>query len=211
MMYKHYKKTKLNWVSKIPEHWDIQRIASVFKLRKEKNDPIKTNEVLSLSAKYGVTPYSERVEKGGNKPKSDLTQYNICNKGDILVNSMNVVAGAVGISNYYGAISPVYYALVADSVLCDSKYMEYVFRNYYFQRSMVGLGKGIMMNESKEGNLTTVRMRISWDTLKTLKIPIPPKQEQEKISKFLDWKISEINSLIITKNKKIKRYWKLFQ
>lgn len=185
----------ITWLNEVPSHWEIQRIASVFDIRKEKNDPIKTEEVLSLSAKYGVTPYSEKKEKGGNKPKSDLTKYNLCYQGDILVNCMNVVAGAVGISNYFGVISPVYYPLVTNKYN-NKYYMEYLFRNYDFQRGMVGLGKGIMMNESESGNLTTVRMRISWDTLKTLEVPVPPKEEQEQIKRFLDWKIKEIDRLI---------------
>ena len=205
MRYKEYKKVDIPWLDEVPSHWKIQRIASVFDIRKEKNDPIKTEEVLSLSAKYGVTPYSEKKEKGGNKPKSDLTKYNLCYEGDILVNCMNVVAGAVGISNYFGAVSPVYYPLVTNKYN-NKYYMEYLFRNYDFQRGMVGLGKGIMMNESESGNLTTVRMRISWDTLKTLEIPVPSKEEQEQIARFLDWKINEIDRLI---DKKKSKLWKL--
>lgn len=202
MRYENYKKVDLPWLTEVPSHWDIKRIASVFEIRKEKNEPIKTDEILSLSAKYGVTPYSKKKEKGGNKPKSDLTKYNICREGDILVNCMNIVAGAVGISKYFGAVSPVYYPLITNSD--NNKYfMEYIFRNYDFQRGMVGLGKGIMMNESDSGNLTTVRMRISWDTLKTVEIPIPPKEEQEQIARFLDWKINEIDRLIEQKKKKV--------
>lgn len=204
MRYKEYKKVDIPWLDEIPSHWKIQRIASVFDIRKEKNDPIKTEEVLSLSAKYGVTPYSEKKEKGGNKPKSDLTKYNLCYEGDILVNCMNVVAGAVGISNYFGAVSPVYYPLVTNKHN-NKYYMEYLFRNYDFQRGMVGLGKGIMMNESESGNLTTVRMRISWDTLKTLEIPVPSKEEQEQIARFLDWKINEIDRLIELEKQKINK------
>ena len=204
MRYKEYKKVDIPWLNEVPSHWEIQRIASVFDIRKEKNDPIKTEEVLSLSAKYGVTPYSEKKEKGGNKPKSDLTKYNLCYQGDILVNCMNVVAGAVGISNYFGAVSPVYYPLVTNKYN-NKYYMEYLFRNYDFQRDMVGLGKGIMMNESESGNLTTVRMRISWDTLKTLEIPVPSKEEQEQIARFLDWKINEIDRLIEIKKKIVKK------
>lgn len=204
MRYKEYKKVDLPWLEEMPGHWEIKRIASVFDIRKEKNDPIKTEEVLSLSAKYGVTPYSKKKEKGGNKPKSDLTKYNLCYRGDILVNCMNVVAGAVGISNYFGAVSPVYYPLVTNKYN-NKYYMEYLFRNYDFQRGMVGLGKGIMMNESESGNLTTVRMRISWDTLKTLEVSVPPKEEQEQIARFLDWKINEIDR-VIDKKEKRKRY-----
>lgn len=203
MRYKAYKNTEISWANRIPEHWKTKRIASFFELRKEKNDPVKTTEVLSLSAKYGVTPYSKRKEKGGNKPKADMTKYNVCHKGDILVNSMNVVAGSVGISEYYGAISPVYYALSTNTKENNNYFMEYIFRNYDFQRSMVGLGKGIMMNESEEGVLTTVRMRISWDTLKTLLVPVPPKEEQEQIAKFLDWKVNDIDKLVEIEKKRI--------
>ena len=202
MRYKEYKKVDIPWLDEVPSHWEIQRIASVFNIRKEKNDPIKTEEVLSLSSKYGVTPYSEKKEKGGNKPKSDLTKYNLCYQGDILVNCMNVVAGEVGISNYFGDVCPVYYPLVTNKYN-NKFYMEYLFRNYDFQRGMVGLGKGIMMNESENGNLTTVRMRISWDALKTLEIPVPPKEEQEQIARFLDWEINEIDRMIEIKKNEI--------
>lgn len=203
MKYSEYKKTELHWLEEIPLHWEVKRLASILELRKEKNDPIKTNEILSLSAKYGVTPYSERKEKGGNRPKSDLTKYNVCYSGDILVNSMNIVSGAVGISRYFGAISPVYYALVTNLEDNDRYFMEYVFRNYDFQRSMVGLGKGIMMNESESGVLSTVRMRISWDTMKILQVPVPPKKEQEKISAFLNWKTNELDRLINFEKEKV--------
>lgn len=203
--YEKYSDSELSWEETIPEHWDVKRIARVFDIRKEKNFPIKTKEILSLSAKYGVSLYSDKKEKGGNKPKEDLTAYNLCYPGDILINCMNVVAGSVGISNYFGAVSPVYYPLVNISQeKNNTRYMEYVFRNYNFQRSLVGLGKGIQMSEADDGRLYTVRMRISWDMLKTQLLPIPPINEQEQIANYLDWKINEINKLIKIENEKIK-------
>lgn len=63
MRFKDYKKVDITWLNKVPSHWEVKRIASVFDIRKEKNDPIKTEEILSLSAKYGVTPYSEKKKK----------------------------------------------------------------------------------------------------------------------------------------------------
>ena len=194
--YSKYKRVDLPWIKDIPENWTFQRIGNIFEQRREKNNPIKTKEILSLSAKYGVTLYSERKEKGGNKPKDDLTKYNVCHQGDILLNSMNVVSGAVGISPYFGAISPVYYALMVLNNNISVNYMDYLMRNYDFQRSLVGLGKGIQMSETEDGKLFTVRMRISWDVLKTQNLVIPPLEEQEHIVKFLDWKINEIDQLI---------------
>ena len=176
--YSKYKRVDLPWIKDIPENWTFQRIGNIFEQRREKNNPIKTKEILSLSAKYGVTLYSERKEKGGNKPKDDLTKYNVCHQGDILLNSMNVVSGAVGISPYFGAISPVYYALMVLNNNISVNYMDYLMRNYDFQRSLVGLGKGIQMSETEDGKLFTVRMRISWDVLKTQNLVIPPLEER---------------------------------
>ena len=203
--YERYKSTELSWSKHLPHYWNIKRIASIFDIRKEKNSPVRTKEILSLSAKYGVSLYSDKKEKGGNKPKEDLTSYYLCYSGDILVNGMNIVAGSVGISNYFGAVSPVYYPLLnmnADENC--TRYMEYVFRNYNFQRSLVGLGKGIQMSESEDGKLFTVRMRISWDILKTQLLPVPPIEEQVQIANYLDWKINEINKLIEINKEKIK-------
>lgn len=203
--YERYKNTELSWSKHLPYYWNIKRIASIFDIRKEKNSPVRTKEILSLSAKYGVSLYSDKKEKGGNKLKEDLTSYYLCYSGDILVNCMNIVAGSVGISNYFGAVSPVYYPLLnmnADENC--TRYMEYVFRNYNFQRSLVGLGKGIQMSESEDGKLFTVRMRISWDILKTQLLPVPPIEEQVQIANYLDWKINEINKLIEINKEKIK-------
>lgn len=111
-MNKAYSYTSINqkWVKQIPSHWNAKRMKAVFAMRKERNNPIVTENILSLTAKQGVVPYAEKEGTGGNKPKSDLTQYNVCHENDLLVNCMNVVSGAAGVSRYYGAISPVYYA-----------------------------------------------------------------------------------------------------
>ena len=76
------------WFEKLSQHWKSKRIAALIANRKEKNDPIKTDFILSLSAKSGVVPHSQRTEKGGNKPKDDLTKYSIARSEDLLVNNI---------------------------------------------------------------------------------------------------------------------------
>lgn len=200
--YSKYKSVNQKWVKQIPVHWDFKRVKLVFGLRKETNNPIITDNILSLTAKQGVIPYAEKKGTGGNKPKADLTKYNICRTGDLLVNNMNVVSGAAGVSRYTGAVSPVYYPLVIrhnDNVW----YYHYVFRLLTFQRSLIGLGKGILMHENDNGTLTSVRMRISMDYLGNVLLPVPPRAEQDQIVRFLDWKVSEINKLIGIRRKEI--------
>ena len=200
--YPSYTVVGQKWADEIPSHWDAKRLKFVFAMRKEKNNPVVTDNILSLTAKQGVVPYAEKEGAGGNKPKSDLTLYNVAHENDLLVNCMNVVSGAAGVSRYFGAISPVYYALYPrhnDNVW----YYHYIFRLLPFQRSLVGLGKGIQMHESEDGTLTTVRMRISMDYLGGVLLPIPPRDEQDQIVRFLNWKVSSINKLISVRKKQI--------
>lgn len=206
--YASYTTVDQKWVAQIPSHWGMKRLKGVFAMRKERNNPIQTDFILSLTAKQGVVPYAEKEGTGGNKPKDDLTQYNICRENDLLVNCMNVVSGAAGVSKYYGAISPVYYAFYPRD---DENiwYYHYIFRLSTFQRSLIGLGKGILMHESDEGVLTSVRMRISMNYLGNVLLPIPPREEQNKIVKYLDWKVSEVNRLIAVKKKQVSAYKEL--
>jgi len=200
--YASYSPINQKWVKQIPSHWNARRMKAVFAMRKERNNPIVTENILSLTAKQGVVPYTEKDSAGGNKPKSDLTQYNVCHENDLLVNCMNVVSGAAGVSRYYGAISPVYYAFYPHR---DENiwYYHYIFRLLPFQRSLVGLGKGILMHESEDGTLTSVRMRISMDYLGNVLLPVPPRTEQDQIVKFLDWKVSGINKLVHIRKQQI--------
>lgn len=192
------------WVDKIPSHWEMLRLKRILQIRKEKNNPIVTDFILSLTASQGVVPVNEKEGVGGNKPKDDLTKYCVARKDDLLVNCMNVVAGSAGVSKWDGAISPVYYALYPrDSENCNIWYFHYLFRLLPFQRSLLGLGKGILMHESSTGKLNTVRMRISMDYLNNVNLPLPPKDEQDKIVAYLNWKTSLINRMISAKKREI--------
>lgn len=63
-MNKAYSYTSINqkWVKQIPSHWNAKRMKAVFAMRKERNNPIVTENILSLTAKQGVVPYAERKE-----------------------------------------------------------------------------------------------------------------------------------------------------
>ena len=50
---------------------------------------------------------------------------------------------------------------------------------------------------------TGLRKTIKTDTFLALKLPVPPRAEQDQIVRFLDWKVSEINKLIGIRRKEI--------
>ena len=199
--YPAYKDSGVPWLGEVPAHWEATPLGRVLIQRKEKNNPIKTTDILSLSLKTGVIPYTEK-EAGGNKAKEDLSAYMLAYPGDIVVNSMNVVVGSVGLSKYFGAVSPVYYMLRPRYEKDLVEYFDRIFQNVSFQRSLFGIGNGIMFIESKSsGKLNTIRLRIPMAKLKKAILPWPPAAEQASIVRFLDHADRRIQRYIRAKQK----------
>lgn len=203
------KESGIEWIGQIPEGWDTSRIKNILQERNEKNDPIKSDFILSLTMDKGVIPYNEK-KSGGNKAKEDLSAYKLAYPNDIVLNSMNVIAGSVGLSKYFGCVSPVYYMLYPKHNKYSVYYYNYVFQSKAFQQSLIGLGNGILIKQSStSGKLNTIRMRIPINKLQNVIVPIPPLKEQDKIVKFLDEKTEQID-LVIKKTAKsieeLKRY-----
>ncbi len=204
------KNSGIEWIGEIPADWGLKRLKAIFLERKEKNDPVQTDFILSLGASYGVVPYSEK-EGGGNKAKEDLTDYRIAYPNDIVMNSMNIISGSVGLSRYFGCVSPVYYILYPRQDNVDPNFYCLLFQTKAFQRSLLGLGNGILMKESSNGNFNTVRMRIPMEKLGVQLLPVPTLDEQKKIADFLDRTCLEIDAVIAKTKATIEEYKALKQ
>lgn len=188
------KNSGIQWLGEYPSDWNLIKIKYVLKERVEKNNPVRTSDILSLTAKQGVIPYEEK-EGGGNKPKEDVSAYRLAYPGDIVMNSMNILSGSVGLSKFFGCVSPVYYMLRPQNKNEDVRYYNYIFQTEVFQKSLFGLGNGILIKESGNGKLNTIRMRIPMDKFGELYIPVAPIATQHSISAYLDAKCSEIDAL----------------
>jgi len=198
------KSSGIPWLGDIPKHWEVLPLGRVLVERKENNDPIKTKNILSLSLHDGVVPYAERTRPGGNKAKEDLTAYKLAYPGDIVVNSMNVVVGSVGLSRYFGAVSPVYYMLRPRQITDHVEYFDSIFHDVSFQRSLFGLGNGIMVIQSKStGKLNTIRMRIPMGKLNRVEIPYPPPSEQMAIVAGIATETAPVNTAIARTEREI--------
>lgn len=188
------KDSGIPWLGEYPAAWSLKKIKYCLQERIEKNNPVRTTDILSLTAKQGVIPYDQK-EGGGNKPKEDVSAYRLAYPGDIVMNSMNILSGSVGLSQYFGCVSPVYYMLRPYGTREDVRYYNYIFQTTMFQRSLYGLGNGILIKESGNGKLNTIRMRIPMDKFGGLFIPVAPAKEQSRIADYLDTKCAEIDAL----------------
>lgn len=206
------KDSSVEWIGQIPEEWAIYPMKAILNERNEKNDPIVTDNILSLTVEQGVIPYGEKKSAGGNKPKEDLSKYRLAYPGDIVINSMNVLAGAVDISKYFGAVSPVYYTLYSSDSIYMASYYNLLFQTKPFQNNLLGLGNGIMMKQTESsGKLNTIRMRIPISKLITLCLPVPPVNEQKAVITYLNEKVAHIDNIIDKTKQTIEEYKKYKQ
>ena len=179
-------KINTTWASSFSGNISLVPLGRLVSIRKEKNDPIQLNQVLSLTASRGVILYEDKGDIG-NQASEDIARYSIVRVGDIVINSMNVIIGSVGISRYEGVLSQVYYVLKANkNNLIDMQYLAYHFQIVSFQKSLTRIGYGILDH----------RMRIPWINLQAELIAVPTIEKQKDIVRYLDSYVPRINSLI---------------
>ncbi|WP_055443427.1 restriction endonuclease subunit S [Lacinutrix himadriensis] len=201
--YESYRDSGIEWLGEIPKHWKIESFKHILTERNEKNAPIRTKEILSLSIDKGVTLYAEKTTNL-DRFKDDFSKYKLAHKGDLVFNSMNMIVGAVGVSDYFGCVSPVYYTYYGELNNSDtSKFYEYLFRSKIVQGVLYSLGKGLMAIDRGDGKYNTLRLKVSRDDLRSMKLPFPNPSEQTKIVQFLNDKTTKIEDAIAIKEQQI--------
>ena len=189
-MNRRLKDSYIDWVGSIPYEWETVPLKYVISEINEKNNPIRFNNILSLTNTLGVVPYEEKGNQGNNS-KEDITQYKLAYKDTIIVNSMNLKIGSVGLSKYDGCVSPVYYVFKGKSNT-DIRFINYLFQSE-FQKYLGKFGKGIL----------EIREKIAMYDVLHAYIPYPSYDIQKRIANYLDEKCSLIDNIIVENNKEI--------
>lgn len=193
------------WLGKYPKHWQYLSFKNVLVERVEKNDPVLTEERLSLSIDKGVTLYADKTTNL-DRFKDDVSLYKLAHKGDLVLNSMNMIVGAIGISEWFGCVSPAYYTYYdTKEDHSTAKYCDYLLRCKTMRKVLLSLGKGIMAIDRGDDRINTCRLKVSRNDLRALKIPVPPDEEQRKIIDYLNKKEIVINKTIADRERAIER------
>ena len=97
---------------------------------------------------------------------------------------MNILIGSVGLCNYFGCVSPVYYIFKAQKDN-NIKFLNYVFQTVGFQRELRKFANGIL----------EIRLRVSASDILKRFIPYPKEEEQQKIALYLYGECEKIDKL----------------
>lgn len=184
--YEEYKSSKeAVWYEKIPVNWISTKIRKVFSERREK---VSDKDYPALSVgKMGVVPQLETAIKTDNGDNRKLIK-----KGDFAINSRSDRKGSGGMSNYDGSASLIITVLKPHYKL-NVNFYHYLLRSHYFSEEFYRNGKGLV------SDLWTTK----WEEMRNIYIPIPPRDEQDQIVRYLDWQVSKINYLINKYQKQI--------
>ena len=178
--YDEYKDSEVNWIGRIPKHWELRKMKYTFEERSEKNHP--EEPVLCATQTQGVIPqalYENRVVVV-NKGYENLKFVRV---GDFVI-SLRSFQGGIEYAHYQGIISSAYTILIPSEYI-QKDYGRFLFKSHDFIQLLKTCVTGI-----REGQ------NINYDVLRKKFIPIPPIGEQKSIAQFLDWKNSEIDNLI---------------
>ena len=186
-----YSKDNFAWLGTIPDHWQVSKLRQILSPFSEKNHP--DMPLLSVVREKGVIIRNvESKEENHNYVPDDLSNYKLVKQGQFTMNKMKAWQGSYGVSKYDGIVSPAYFVF---NFKCDinrdffnAAIRSKAYVNYFGQAS-----DGIRVGQ---WDLSMARM-------KDIPLLVPPREEQDQIVRFLDWKVSNINKLIRIRKRQI--------
>ncbi|MET9787724.1 restriction endonuclease subunit S [Streptomyces canus] len=150
--------------------------------------------LLMVSIHHGVV---RRDTLTDDLPRAeDLSNYKLCEPGDIVLNRMRAFQGAIGISPQRGLVSPDYLVLRPGPDV-DARYLHHLFRSTWFVGEMASRLRGI--GNTENGAVRTPR--INPEDLGDIAVRFPSLNEQHQIADFLDIETARIDALIAAKSR----------
>ncbi len=210
--YEKYKKVDLPYLEEVPNHWILRnRLKDIIvsndsgawgdDKKKDKNDYICLRIADFDEYTFKNKVISELTIR--NYKKSDINKL-LLQKGDILIEKSGggektPVGRTVIFDKEYEALFANFMnRLVINNKLANNKFILYYFNMLYSNK----------VNTMYIKQTTGIQNLDIKSFLGYEKCLLPPIEEQEKIVKYLDWKINEIDKLIKIEKRKIAELFK---
>ncbi len=191
--YSDYKRTGIDWLENIPQHWEINRAEKWFSSNAEKVQP---EEMECHKVKhYSLPNIHEEGDGQLEDPDEISSQKKILTGKEVLISKLNPENGMVVLPEFNN------HTAIASTEFVDMSTYDDVLRKfgYYFYSS-----QNVRQYLSSEAQSVTLsHKRVKPRVIQRIPFPEPPGEEQEAIVDFLDREINNIDSLIKEKRKLI--------
>lgn len=173
---------EIPYVETLPSHWNVIQNRFLFYYDGKKvGDEYANYQLLSLTTS-GVK--EKDINATGGKVPASYDNYQTVKKGQLVFCLFDLDCSAVfsGISNFDGMITSAY------DVFSSTGRMDNGFADYWF--------KYVFSNRYYKMFSKSIRYTITGDMFRALKTPVPPIEEQKRISSFLLDQETKVDTLI---------------
>jgi len=174
--YQTYKPSGVGWLS--------LKFRYAFAESQEKIETEVVGPMLSVSGYRGIE-VKDYDDDNRRRADEDLAGYRIVRPGQLVVNTMWLNYGGLGVSEHEGHVSPAYRAYFIKPIL-DGRYAHHLMRSAAYVAAYTQLLTGVRPNS----------LQMSRDDLMSFPILVPPLDEQRAIAAFLDRETTKIDALV---------------
>ena len=176
------------WLGEVPEHWEVLRTRYLFSEVDQRSTTGQETH-LSMSQRLGLVP-SDMVQS--TLTSESYAGGKLCEVDDLVLNRLKAHLGVFALATQAGVISPDYSVFRKKSPM-NMTYFERVLRSPACRRELRIRAKGIV-----EGF-----WRLYTDDFYEIRLPVPPVDEQDKITTYLRQATSDIDTAIARANHEI--------
>ena len=200
-MARKMKDSGIEWIGEIPEGLEVVPVRSCFdEVRTKNTDGQEQN---ALQFKSGNIISKANFNANTDDYVADtITNYTVVLPDTVMINGLNLnydfKSLRVALVKEKGVITSAYLAIFPDRKKISPQYATYLFKGYETKMAFHNMGAGI-------------RKTLGYKEFKNQPLLLPSKEEQNKISAYLDSKCSHIDTMLSKTRSSIEEYKKLKQ
>ena len=186
------KDSGIEWLGKVPEHWQVFRLGSLF--REVADEGQEDRPILSVSIHDGVSDRELDENEMDRKVtrSEDRGKYKSVEPRDLVYNMMRAWQGGFGTVKVPGMVSPAY-VVARPRYSFSTAFIEQQLRSPQAVEEMRRHSRGV----------TDFRLRLYWDEFKSISAVMAPSDEQNAIAAFLDTETEKFDALTAEANRAI--------
>ena len=189
-----YKYSQNEIIGDVFTDWDIRPLKYIATQRDKKNNDDIERRMLSVSQYHGIVE-KEYDNEEQRRTDEESENYWVVEDKNLVANTMWLNFRGVGVSNgISGYVSPAYRVYQLDEDIVEPRFIHHLMRSDLYVGIYTKHLKGIRPNS----------LQVSTYDFRHIDMLLPSKEEQKLISRYLDKKTKQIDSLIEKIQKKIK-------
>jgi len=181
--YPKYKDSGVEWLGRVPEHWEVKRFKFIFRIQKRIAGKLGYDVISITQNGFRI----KDIESGEGQLAMDYSKYQLVKVGDFAMNHMDLLTGGVDIASFEGVTSPDYRVFELTDQNCEDRYLLYLMRLCYSAHIFYAHGQG----SSHLG-----RWRFPTENFQNFLSPTPPPDEQTAIADFIERECGRMDKLV---------------